>query len=60
MALGSPWTLSKIITLVLKAAHMSHAPVGLTTNLALTLPVQVNFCLEWIIGGPSSQWGQIG
>lgn len=53
MALGPSQTLSKKTTPVPKAAHMSYV-FFLTTNLALTLPVQVNFCLVQMTVGPTS------
>lgn len=54
MALEPFQTPSKKTKPVPKAAHMSYAIVGLITNLALTFPVQVNFCSVQMTVGPSS------
>lgn len=54
MALGPSQTLSKKTTSIPKATYMSYAIVGLTTDLALTLSVQINFCSVQITVGPSS------
>lgn len=41
---------------MLKAAHRSYSLIGLTTNLALTFPVQANSCLVQMGAEPSAQF----